>query len=87
MTDRVQRNQLARRLAAIMQSDEQTATNWLNGVTEVIYQEIKSGRSVTLSGLGGFYVKPKRPTWVFKFNPGQRLRAVFGWSSNYKGKL
>jgi DNA-binding protein HU-beta len=25
--------------------------------------------------------------WVFKFNPPQRLRKLFGWSSTYKGKL
>ena len=22
-------------------------------------------------------------SWAFKFNPGQRLRALFGWSSTY----
>jgi DNA-binding protein HU-beta len=26
-------------------------------------------------------------SWVFKFNPGQRLRALFGWSSTYSGEL
>jgi hypothetical protein len=26
-------------------------------------------------------------TWAFKFNPGQKLRALFGWSSSYKGTL
>jgi hypothetical protein len=24
---------------------------------------------------------------VFKFNPSQRLRALFGWSSTYRGPL
>jgi len=42
---------------------------------------------VTLPGFGGFYVRPEPESWVFKFNPGQRLRALFGWSSTYAGKL
>jgi hypothetical protein len=29
---------------------------------------------------------PEPESWVFKFNPGQRLRALFGWSSTYSGK-
>ena len=44
-----------------------------------------AGESVTLKGFGSFYVRPERSTWVFKFNPAQRLRALFGWSSSYKG--
>ena len=36
---------------------------------------------------GGFYVSPRGDTWAFKFNPGQKLRALFGWSSTYKGEL
>lgn len=51
---------------------------------EVYYDE---GRSVTLPGFGGFYIRPQREAWAFKFNPGQKLRALFGWSSSYKGKL
>jgi DNA-binding protein HU-beta len=41
---------------------------------------------VTLRGFGSFYVRPERSTWVFRFSPGQRLRALFGWSSTYKGQ-
>ena len=33
------------------------------------------------------YVRPERESWVFKFNPSQRLRALFGWSSSYRGPL
>jgi hypothetical protein len=33
------------------------------------------------------YVRPERDSWVFKFNPSQRLRKLFGWSSTYKGEL
>jgi hypothetical protein len=57
--------------------------NW-----EAVRQEaltFKAGESVTLPGFGGFYVRREPESWVFKFNPGQRLRALFGWSSTYSG--
>ena len=41
---------------------------------------------VTLRGFGSFYVREERSSWVFRFNPGQRLRALFGWSSSYTGQ-
>jgi DNA-binding protein HU-beta len=86
MTDRIEKDELARRLAARMQSDSATATAWLDGVVETLYESFKAGESVTLRGFGSFYVRPERSSWVFRFNPGQRLRALFGWSSSYKGE-
>jgi DNA-binding protein HU-beta len=53
---------------------------------ETLYESFKTGESVTLRGFGSFYVRPERSSWVFRFNPGQRLRALFGWSSSYKGE-
>ncbi len=85
MTGRIVKSELARRLAAHMKTDEETAAAWIDGFIEALYESIKAGHSVTLKGLGGFYVKPNRSTWVFQFNPGQRLRALFGWSSKYRG--
>ncbi len=79
------KDQLAALLAQRMGTDEETAAAWIEGFIESLYESIKAGKSVTLKGLGGFYVKPKRESWVFKFNPGQRLRALFGWTSKYKG--
>jgi DNA-binding protein HU-beta len=88
MTDRIEKGELAQRLAARMATDEETAAAWIDGLIETLYESIKAGESVTLKGLGGFYVKAnRRGTWVFRFNPGQKLRALFGWSSTYKGKL
>jgi hypothetical protein len=86
MSERVQKQDVANRLAERMGTDEKTATEWLDGVTETLYEAISSGESVTLPGFGGFYVKPRTDTWVFKFNPSQRLRAALGWSSTYKGE-
>jgi len=87
MTDRIQKNELVRRLAARMKTDEQIAAVWVDAIVETLYEAFKAGKSVTLPGFGGFYVRPERGSWVFKFNPGQKLRALFGWSSTYKGKL
>ncbi len=87
MGKRMEKDQLAALLAQRMGTDEDTAAAWIEGFIESLYESIKGGNSVTLTGLGGFYVQPKRDSWVFKFNPGQRLRALFGWSSKYKGPL
>jgi DNA-binding protein HU-beta len=87
MAGRVEKGDLVHDLAARLKVDDETAAAWIDGFIEVLYDNIKAGRSVTLKGLGGFYVKPERPTWVFRFNPGQKLRALFGWSSKYRGEL
>jgi DNA-binding protein HU-beta len=87
MTVRVPKGEFTRRLAGRMNADEATAAAWVDGVTETLYESFKNGESVTLPGFGSFYVREERRTWVFKFSPAQRLRALFGWSSTYKGKL
>jgi hypothetical protein len=70
-----------------MKTDEATATAWVDGVVESLYESFKDGKGVTLPGFGGFYVRPEPESWVSKFNPGQRLRALFGWPSTCSGKL
>jgi DNA-binding protein HU-beta len=87
MTDRIQKKDVVQRLAHRMGTDERTAETWLDAFTETLYEVFKEGRSVTLPGFGGFYVRPHRESWAFKFNPGEKLRALFGWSSSYKGEL
>ncbi len=87
MTERINKDEFVRRLATRMNADEATATAWVDGIVETLYESFKAGKSVTLPGFGGFYVRPESESWVCKFNPGQRLRALFGWSSTYSGKL
>ena len=87
MADRIKKEAFVHRLAARMDTDETTATAWIDAMIETLYDSFKAGESVTLPGLGGFYVRSERESWVFKFNPGQRLRALFGWSSTYNGPL
>ena len=87
MVDRLDKKEVVRRLAKHMKAEEKTAEDWLDAFTDTLYEAFKQGSSVTLPGFGGFYVKRKRDGCVFRFNPGQKLRALFGWSSTYKGKL
>ncbi len=70
-----------------MGADEKTAEAWLVAFTHTLSEAFKEGQSLTLSRLGGFYLRPEREAWVFKFNPAQKRRALFGWSSTYKGQL
>lgn len=81
MDGRINNKELAHRLATRMNTDQATAVAWIDALVDVLYESIKAGESVTLPGLGGFYVRPESHGWVFKFNPAQRLRALFGWSS------
>lgn len=72
MTDRLKKEECVRRLAAKMETDQATATTWVDGVLETLYESFKAGGSVTLPGFGSFYVRPEPESRVFKFNPGQR---------------
>jgi nucleoid DNA-binding protein len=83
----IEKKEFVSRLAERMQTDEPTANLWLDGVLEGMYQTFRSGYGLTLPGFGGFYLDYRRDSWAFKFNPGQKLRALFGWSSTYRGPL
>jgi|SRR5215216_4729259 len=85
MDDRILKKGLIKRVATRMKTNDVTAEIWVDTILDTSYDSFKAGQSVTLPGFGGFYVTPGRETWAFKFNPGQKLRAVFGWSSTYKG--
>jgi len=56
---------------------------------EEIIASLKRHESVSVRNFGTFYIRLSRrsSTSVFKFNPSQRLRKLFGWSSTYKGSL
>ncbi len=86
MSSNIKKDEIARRLASRVNTDEATASKWVDQFIEVIYESLKAGESVNLLNLGTFYVREER-TWVFKFSPAQRLKALFGWSSTYKGPL
>jgi DNA-binding protein HU-beta len=87
MAAHIKKDEFVRRLAKKMGTDDATAGAWLEATLEAMYQVFKSGKGLSLAGFGGFYLDRRRESTAFKFNPGQKLRALFGWSSQYKGKL
>jgi DNA-binding protein HU-beta len=87
MAERMQKAEFVHRVATRMHTDDTTAQAWVDAMIETLYETFKAGKGVTLPGLGGFYLERRRDGCAFKFNPGQKLRALFGWSSTYKGKV
>ncbi|HEV8638651.1 MAG TPA: HU family DNA-binding protein [Chloroflexota bacterium] len=87
MTERLEKPELVGLVARRVQRDVETVGEVVDATLAEIYEALKRGQSVTLRDFGSFYVRPERDTWVFKFNPSQRLRKLFGWSSTYRGEL
>ncbi|MGV8138534.1 MAG: HU family DNA-binding protein [Mangrovibacterium sp.] len=73
-------------LAKRMGTTEKVAGEWVDAYAETLVDIFKSGEGATVNGLGGFYLAKKYGNTIFKFNPSQRLRRLFGWSSTYKGE-
>jgi nucleoid DNA-binding protein len=83
MADPIKKGEFVRRLSLYMKSDEKTAEQWLDGITDTLYETFKEGHGLTLPGFGGFYLERHHDSTAFKFNPGQKLKKLFGWSSTY----
>ena len=81
------RSELIRLVSQRIAQDEETVDKVVDAFLDEIYQAIKRGQGVTLKGFGGFYVRSERESWVFKFNPCQKWRALFGWSSTYRSEI
>ena len=87
MAQRIDKDEFVRRVAKRMDADDATALAWVDAVLDTMYDTFKRGKGITLPGFGGFYLDKRRDGCAFKFNPGQKLRAVLGWSSTHKGRL
>lgn len=87
MSERIGKETLIDRVAQRVDVDEDLASELVDATLEEIYEALKQGECVSLRNFGSFYVRPEMNAWVFKFNPSQRLRKLFGWSSSYKGEL
>ena len=87
MSNRIDKKELVRRVAVRTDVEVEMATKFVEATLEEIYEALKQGECVSLRNFGTFYVRPERRSWVFKFNPSQRLRKLFGWSSTYKGRI
>ena len=84
---RIDKKELVNLVSRRVDRDVETVGEIVDATLAEIYEALKRGESVSLRDFGTFYVRAERASWVFKFNPSQRLRALFGWSSSYRGEL
>ncbi|MGD1702735.1 MAG: HU family DNA-binding protein [Okeania sp. SIO1H6] len=83
----INKKELIKRVSQQVNYDSQVVEEVINATLDEIYQCLKEGESVRLRDFGSFYIQVKKgKTSVFKFNPSQKLRKLFGWSSTYKGE-
>jgi DNA-binding protein HU-beta len=87
MTERIDRDELVRQVIERTGIDDRSVSEIVDAFLDEIYQAIKQEQSVTIKNFGGFYVRPEQDSWVFKFYPCQKWRALFGWSSTYREEL
>ena len=83
----IDKKELVHRVSQRLTKGTGTVEDIIDATLEEIYESLKLGESVSLRNFGTFYVKVNRESWVFKFNPAQRLCKLFGWSSTYKGNI
>jgi DNA-binding protein HU-beta len=87
MNNRIEKIDLIKRVAQRTGHDQAIVTEIVDTTFEEIYEAFKREEKVSIRNFGTFYIDVRRSGTVFKFNPAQRLRALFGWSSTYKGQL
>lgn len=80
----IDKKELVQRVSQRLSEGSGTVEDIIDATLEEIYESLKLGESVSLRNFGIFYFKVTRECWVFKFNPSQRLRQLFGWSSTHK---
>ena len=83
----ISKKELIKRIAKNRNYNDKIVEEIVDATLEEIYQCLKNEESVNLRNFGTFYIKNKGRTMQFKFNPSQKLKKLFGWSSNYKGEI
>jgi hypothetical protein len=88
MPENIKKKEFAALLAQRMKTSNKTAEMWIDAFSDTLYECLKNQRGVVITNLGTFYLRiTSRGGWIFKFLPSQKLRALFGYSSTYKGNL
>jgi DNA-binding protein HU-beta len=88
MSENIKKKEFVKLLAQKMKVSENMAEMWVDAFTETLYECFKIHRGVVITNLGTFYLRiTSRGDSIFKFLPSQKLRALFGYSSTYKGNL
>ncbi|MDJ0680478.1 MAG: HU family DNA-binding protein [Xenococcaceae cyanobacterium MO_167.B52] len=83
----ISKKDLIKRISQKLDSNLKEVELVVDATLEEIYQSLKQGESVNIRNFGTFYIKHHRDSIAFKFNPAQKLRKLFGWSSTYKGEI
>jgi DNA-binding protein HU-beta len=83
----ISKKDLVKRVAHRVDNKQTMVEEIIDATLEEIYQSLKERESVNIRNFGTFYVKQHRDSVAFKFNPGQKLRMMLGWSSSYKGDV
>ena len=83
----ISKKDLIKRVSQRVDHDNKLVEEIIDIALDEIYQSLKQGESVHLRNFGTFYIKAHRDSCAFKFNPSQKLRKLFGWSSTYKGEV
>jgi DNA-binding protein HU-beta len=78
------KKELVRRVSQRVEQETGIVETVIDAMMEEIYESLQQGDSVSLRNFGTFYVRVEPKNWVFKFNPSQRLRKLFGWASTSK---
>lgn len=87
MSNNIDKKELVNRISQRLPIPSSTVERVVDAALEEIYESLKQGEGVALRNFGTFYIDTRRSGIVFKFNPAQRLKSLFGWSSTYKGEL
>lgn len=81
----IKKKEFVKLLAQKMMTDEKTAEMSIDAFTDSLYECFREGRGVVITNLGTFYLRiTSRGDSIFRFNPSQKLRSLFGWASTYK---
>jgi len=88
MPENIKKKEFAELLAKKMRTDRETAEMWIDAFSDTLFECFKNRRGVVITNLGTFYLRiTSRGDWIFKFLPSQKLKALFGYSSTYRGDL
>lgn len=80
----MKKKQLINQIAYRMKTDSHSVQQWIDIIFDSIYETLKNKETVTIDHFGTFYINERSAGTVFKFNPAQKMRKMFGWSSTYK---
>ena len=83
----IDKRELAQRVSRRVNKDIDLVEEIIDSTVAEVYESLKHSESVQIRNFGTFYIRQQGNSCLFKFNPAQRLRKLFGWSSSFKGEI